>query len=64
MNAYQTEVLNKYPANEWVKPTNNGSNDYDVFTELFEAGQVERKIEPKHSGKTFIGNNVYFKHTA
>lgn len=59
---YLVSTISKYPSNEWVKPTNNGSNDYDVFANLFEWGMVERKIEDHYRGKTFIGTTQYFKH--
>lgn len=59
---YHKETVSKYPANTWVKPTNNGCNDYSVFQDLFEWGLCERKIEPQHRGKTFIGNTVSFKY--
>lgn len=59
---YLSETLSKFPANQYVKPSNNDSNDYDVFTELFELGLVERKIENHYSGKILIGSTFYFKH--
>jgi hypothetical protein len=59
---YHQEIKAKYPAGEWVKPTNNGSNDFDVFADLYEWGLVERKVEYHYSGKTLIGSSFYFKY--
>jgi len=60
---YHKEIISKFPANEWVKPTNNDSNNYSVFADLFEWGLCERKIERNYRGKTFIGNTVYFMYS-
>lgn len=62
--SYHKEIISQFPANEWVKPTNNGSNDYSVFADLYEWGMCERKLEPQYRGKTFVGNTVYFKYNA
>ena len=61
---YHTEILSKYPANEWVKPTNLNCNDYDVFANLYEWGLCERKIQYHYKGKQLIGSTHYFKYSA
>lgn len=59
---YHKEIASKYPANKWVKPTNNNSNDFDVFADLFEWGLIERKIEENYRGNPLVGTTQYFKH--
>ena len=58
---YHKSVVNNYPINEWVKPTNKNSKDFDVFTDLFEFGLADRKIENHYAGKTHVGSTHYFK---
>lgn len=55
------ETLAKYPKWEWVKPTNNGSNDYDIFCEMYGEGLVECKHEDHYTGKILTGRSFYFK---
>jgi hypothetical protein len=61
--AYHKQIMLSYPANTWIKPTNKDSNHFDVFSQLYEMGFVERKIERHHRGKTFVGTTHYFKYT-
>lgn len=59
---YFIERISNYPPNTWVMPTNNDSNDYTVFSNLFEFNLVARKYVPKWSKGQFKGATVYFKY--
>lgn len=60
---YHNEIMAKYPAGEWIKPYNSSkSNDYSVFSDLFEWGLVEKKTECHYKGKQMIGASHYFKY--
>ncbi len=60
---YHASIISKFPANEWVKPYNSStSNDHQVFSDLYEWGLVERRIEEHYKGKTLIGTSFYFKY--
>lgn len=59
---YFIERISNYPPDTWVMPTNHDSNDYTVFSNLFEYNLVARKYVPKWVKGQFKGVQVFFKY--
>jgi hypothetical protein len=57
---YFIERISNYPPDTWVMPTNLESNDYTVFSNLFEYNLVARKYVPIWSKGQLRGSNVFF----
>lgn len=60
----RTQLLKSFSIGEWFSPTNLNENNYLMCNELFESGEIERKIEPIFIEGRFKGNKVYFKLSA
>jgi hypothetical protein len=59
---YFIERISNYPPDTWVMPTNHESNDYTVFSNLFEYNLVARKYVPQWSKGLYKGALVFFKY--
>jgi len=59
---YFIERISNYPPDTWVTPTNHDSNDYTIFSNLYEYNMVAQKYVPQWKGGRLQGAKVYFKY--
>jgi len=60
-NYCTTELLKAFTPGQWFIPTNAGPNHYLMCDELYQAGEIERRVEPIIIDGRAKGNRVYFK---
>lgn len=58
---FHLDKVGALPKDEWIKPTNNKSDDYTFLDNLFDLNLCEKKITPQWNNGSFVGYKVEFR---